>query len=393
MDIQQFKDYLLIGLEENYTDITMKAGSPVIYGYCDKFWEWTGENLKREDIRLIARYLMESQLFPAKDNTYVDSELSYELVDPEKASKVIGRFRVSIYTEMGDYCLSIRVIPTKPLYYEQLNLPGAIIKLSQLQRGLILVTGATGQGKSTTIAALINEINKSRKARIVTIEDPVEFTYEKKEAFIIQREIGLDIPNYQIGIKQALRQRPNVIMVGEIRDKETLEAVMLAAQTGHLVISSIHTTDVKTTLSEIMSYYSNDREYGINRLSNNLVAVISQRLLPTKKNMLVRSRNILGDRVKVSVVPACEVLMMTETVKEVLKKGELDKLVNIMETDKGYYGMQTFDQDISRLYHEDKISKETACSAASKPDVIERSEILSGKNLPVNNYSWDKLGK
>lgn len=385
MDVQQFEDYLTIGIEENYTDITMVEGRAPIFGDCDRYWEWPDKPLSKPDIKLVIHHLTETKGFnKVEDNDGCD--VSYEITD-EDTGIVTGRFRISIYKSMGDYCLSIRVIPTKPLDYNQLNLPIEFTKLAQLQRGLILVTGATGQGKSTTISALINEINRTRTVKIITIEDPIEFTYPQDKAFIIHREIGLDVSTYQVAIKQALRQRPNVIMVGEIRDKETLDAVMLAAQTGHLVISSIHTTDVKTTLSEIVGYYGSDNQ-GLNRLISNLAAIISQRLLRRKENVLIRNRNIIGKNAKVSVIPACEVLFMSESVKEAIKKQELDKLTGLMENG-DYYGMQNFDKDICRLYSEDEITKETALSAVSSKEVIQRTETIEGKNITFSK-SWQK---
>jgi twitching motility protein PilT len=385
MDIEKFEYFLRTGIEENYTDITMVAGRAPIFGYCDKNWEWPDRALTGADLGLIVNYLMGKSGQRVED--FQDGcDVSYEVMEEESRNEVIGRFRITICKAMGEYCLSIRIIPVNPLSYEQLNLPEKFFELAKEERGLILITGATGQGKSTTISALINEINGARNSKIITIEDPVEFTYKKDKAFIVQREIGLDVSSYAVAVKQSLRQRPNVIMVGEIRDRETLDAVMVAAQTGHLVISSIHTTDARTTLSELMSYYKEDKEMGYSRLCNNLVAIVSQRLLATKENVMMKGRNIAGKKAKVSVIPACEILFNSESVKEAIKKGELDKLSSIMEKDGGYTGMQSFNQSICHLFKEGKITEEVAIGAAGKA-VIDRLKTLEGPKLDKDYWN------
>jgi twitching motility protein PilT len=248
----------------------------------------------------------------------------------------------------------IRVIPNRIPDWKELNLPAVMPKLAEERRGLILVTGTTGSGKSTTLAAIINQINHSRTAHIVTVEDPIEFLFLNKKSSIVQREIGVDTANFASALRAVLRQDPDVIMIGEMRDTETIDIALKAAETGHLVISTAHTTDTAKTVQRLLAVFSPSEQAMMRmRLAESLRAVVSQRLLPRLDGK--------------GVMPAVEVLVATRAVQECIRDesrtGELTEHVA-----KGrHYGMQTFDQHLLQLLQQGAISKEVALTAASSP--------------------------
>jgi len=255
----------------------------------------------------------------------------------------------------------IRVIPYEVRGFEALNLPKVLADIASARRGLILVTGATGMGKSTTIAAMIKHINESRQAHVVTIEDPIEFLYSHSKCIITQREVGSDTLSFREALVAALRQDPDVIMVGEVREQETAETCLKAAETGHLVISAIHTTDVVQSIERFVGMFPIEIQESVRfRLVDCLTAIISLRLLVNKSGL--------------GLIPAVEVLRATRTVREHIRRGDrLAELYNIIVQGKDLYGMQTFDQHLLDLYKEGHLKIEVAKSAATNPEDFERS--------------------
>jgi twitching motility protein PilU len=220
-------------------------------------------------------------------------------------------------------------------------------------RGLILVTGATGSGKSTTLAAMIDYRNRNKEGHIITLEDPIEFMHRHKKSVVNQREVGLDTENYAVGMKNVLRQSPDVILVGEIRDTSTMEAVMSYAETGHLVLSTLHSINANQTMERIMQFFPKNMESRIYaQLSLTLVAIVSQRLLPTKDGK--------------KLIPAIEILLTSSRVREMIAKGEIAQLKEVMESSR-QDGMQSFDQCLLNLFNKGFISKEEALRAADSP--------------------------
>lgn len=279
--------------------------------------------------------------------------------------KMPQRFRASIFKEQGNFRIVLRIIPTEMRTIAELNLPTELENIVK-SKGLVLVTGATGQGKSTTISAMLEYINQNMLVHIITLEDPIEFVYRPKQSVITQREIGsdgryiYDAKDYPKAIKEALRQSPDVITVGEIRDAQTFEAVLTAAESGHLVISAIHTSDVMATIEKIISYYP-EREARtiLNRLSRSLAAIISQKLLPSA-----------SDKIQAERLPAVEIMKVVPGVTDCLRDiKKINEIPSKMKSGYALYGMRTFDQHITKLVHEGLISADTALAYATSDEV------------------------
>ena len=277
-----------------------------------------------------------------------------------------GRFRVNLFRQRGSFSVVLRVIPISIKNFKELNLPPVMEQVANLRRGLVLVAGATGNGKSTTLAAIIEHINESRRAHILTIEDPIEFLFKHKMSVISQRELGSDTPSYSKALHSSLRQDPDVIMIGEMRDLDTVEIALKSAETGHMVLSTLHTTDAVKTVARLISFYPPDQEATIRgRLADSLMAIISLRLLPMKGQL--------------GRVPAVEVLRVTRTIQECIrdpvKTGDIPQhMVKGAEM----YGMQTFDQHLLALLKEGKVDMESAKLACTDPADLERALMMDG---------------
>ncbi len=275
-------------------------------------------------------------------------------VDISYSSPGKTRFRVNIFSQRGTYAIVLRVIPEGIPSLESLRMPKELFNIPGLKNGIVLVTGPTGSGKSTTLAAIINEINQNYAVHILTIEDPVEFMHRHVKATVNQREVGSDTKNFALALRAALRQAPKVILIGEMRDVETIEIAMEAAETGHLVLSTLHTIDAAKTVDRIIGVFPKDQEPQIRtRFSQSFRYVISQRLLP----------KIGGGR-----VAALEILKSTMRTRDYVLKGENEgrSLTDAMH-DGSVDGMQTFDDVIEKLWNEGVISKETAMAYATNP--------------------------
>ncbi len=273
-------------------------------------------------------------------------DLAYET--PE-----LGRFRVNVFRQRGEISIVIRIISTRIRSVGELNLPAVVERISEERRGLVLVTGTTGSGKSTTLAAMVDFINQTRRNHIITIEDPIEYTHTDKESFVNQREVGFDTVNFPAALKAALRQNPDVILVGEMRDIETIETAILAAETGHFVMSTLHTLDAPETITRTISVFPEHQRDQIRLiLASVLKGIISQRLIPRADGQ--------------GMVPAVEVLVSTARVREhIADKEKLRELPNVIAEGNTTYGMQTFDQSLMQLYRSGLITKEEALKNAT----------------------------
>jgi twitching motility protein PilT len=270
-----------------------------------------------------------------------------------------ARFRVNVFQQRNSYSVVLRKLGTQIKSVEELQLPPVFHKMAREKNGLVLVTGATGSGKSTTLAALIDEMNETKAIHIVTLEDPVEFEHSQKKATINQRELGIDFDSFANGLRAALRQAPKVILVGEIRDRETIEIALSAAETGHLVLSTLHTVDAGQTINRILGMFDKDEEALVrNRLADTLRWIVSQRLLP----------KIGGGR-----AAALEILCTSLRVKDSVLHGESEgkTFYEIIESG-APFGMQTFDQDIIRYFEAGLITEETALAYASHKSLVRR---------------------
>jgi len=272
-----------------------------------------------------------------------------------------GRFRVNIFKQRGSFELVLRIISLEVPTFEKLGLPAVLNDISSNERGLILVTGITGSGKSSTLAAIVQYINQNFSKHIITIEDPIEFLHADFNSSISQREIGPDTQDFAIALRSALRQDPDVIMVGEIRDAETVDIAIKASETGHLVLSTLHTTDCTHTVNRLIGLFPMEEQEVVRmRLAESLRAIISQRLLPRKDG---KGR-----------VLAAEILVNTTTISECIRvKEKTSKIKEYIEKGHDQYGMQSFDQHLSSLYKKGVISLEVAKAAASNPSDFERA--------------------
>lgn len=288
----------------------------------------------------------------------------------------IGRFRVNIYSQRGTNALAFRYIRPEVPSFQSLNIPDIALEIAMQRRGLILVTGTTGSGKSTLLASMIDHINTHRAANIITIEDPIEFLHKNKKAAIAQREVGQDTNSYTTALRAAMRQDPDIILMGEIRDEETMLGALTAADTGHLVLSTMHTLNAVETLSRAISFFPAYQHDQIRLLmSNVLQAVISMRLLPRND--------------KPGMVPAAEIMINTASVREALMDPEqLHVIPDLIAAGNKQYGSQTFDQSLEQLYNFELVSFETAKQYASNPDDFElrvRGGISSGSDKESGN--------
>ncbi|MGA2629757.1 MAG: type IV pilus twitching motility protein PilT [Terriglobia bacterium] len=268
----------------------------------------------------------------------------------------LGRFRVNVFQQRGNVGMVLRVIPTKIRTLDELYMPQVIDKICEEQRGIVLVTGTTGSGKSTTLAAMIDRINSTRTDHIITIEDPIEFLHRDKKGFVNQREVEVDTPSFGSALRSALRQDPDVILVGEMRDLETIQTALLAAETGHLVFSTLHTLDATETIQRIIAVFPPPEQKQIRlQMATTLRAVISQRL--------VRKSDGIGR------VPAVEILIATEYIRDCIINPEKTRLIHdAISAGVSQYGMQTFDQSLYDLYTQGLVTIEEALLNSSNPD-------------------------
>lgn len=268
----------------------------------------------------------------------------------------IGRFRVNCYLQRGTMAIAFRRIMSSIPDFDELHLPDVIKDIAQKERGMILVTGTTGSGKSTTLAAMIEYVNATFSKNIITIEDPIEYLYRDNKSLLSQREVGIDTHDYNIALKQALRQDPDVILIGEIRDAVTMMLALQAADTGHLVMSTLHTLNAAETISRIISFFPPHQHQQIRLLlSNTLVAVVSQRLLPRADES--------------GVMPAIEILINNQTVKEYLLDPEKSGMIDLaIREGRKQYKSQSFDQHILDMYQSGNISYETAMANVNNPE-------------------------
>ncbi len=266
----------------------------------------------------------------------------------------LGRYRVNAYKQRGSVALALRLVGTQVPSPESLGVPESVINLYERKRGLILVTGPTGSGKSTTLAAIIDKINNNRDAHVITLEDPIEYLHQHKMAMVNQREIGLDSQNYANALRAALREDPDVILVGEMRDFETISVAITAAETGHLVLSTLHTIGAASTVDRVIDVFPPHQQQQIRvQFANVLEAVISQQLIPT-----------LDGRGRVA---AFEVMHANHAVRNLIREGKSHQLVSVMQTNRKM-GMITMDESITQLFYEGRIDREMAIQFAQDPD-------------------------
>ena len=354
MDRNAFHKLLAFGIERVVSDIHFEVGYPPHYRlHGELLGAIKVPPLTAQDTEAIARMILEDRSITVDfSRRFTEIDVSYSLAQR-------GRFRASIFRQRGAVGIVMRLIPIQVLSLEQLNLPAVVSEIADARRGLILVTGATGNGKTTTMAAMVRYINETRHAHIVTIEDPIEFIHEPQKCMIIQREVGSDTESFHDAMTAAMRQDPDVIVVGEIRDRETAAAALKAAETGHLVISAIHTPDSVATIQRYVGLFDSDEDAIRDRLGDCLQAIVSLRLLASKDG---RRR-----------LPAVEILRVTRTIRECMRAGRMADIAELIRKGRDLYSMQMFDQHLVDLVGSGLISMETAIYASSNPEEFERS--------------------
>jgi twitching motility protein PilT len=365
-----FKSVLQQLVKLNASDLHLKVGRPpTVRLNCD-LRPLDFPPLKPEDLKSLGEQLMN----PKQVKQFTEEkECDFAIGVPG-----IGRFRVNLYQQRGSLCYAMRAIPYQVQTIQELLLPKVLEEIALKPRGLILVTGVTGSGKSTALAAMIHHINEHEHGNIITIEDPIEFLHRDINCHINQREVGTDTASFPQALRRVLRQDPDVILIGEIRDLDTLDAALKAADTGHLVFSTLHTMDATQTIQRVLSFYPPHQQAEVRfSLANALQAVVSLRLVPRAD--------------KPGRVPACEVLINTAAVRDQIR--DMEKSLNVPDLIKEgtvQYGMQSFDQSLMQWYQQGAISYESAVFYATSPaEFALRVQGVAG----TSDQSWNSFEK
>lgn len=335
-------------VERGASDLHIKAGDVFRARIDGKLVPLTKQALTPDQTKSIALRLIANE----DDRARIDKINDY---DCSWGAPGIGRFRVNILRQRSSFMIVMRVIPFEVPSFERLAVPPVLKQVSEAERGMILVTGVTGSGKSTTMAAMINHINQHFNKHIVTLENPIEFLHRDLQSSVTQREIGVDTESFRMGLRAALRQDPDVVLIGEMRDTETIDTAMKAAETGHLLISTVHTPDAQSTVLRILAMFPPEEQDVVRvRLAESLHAVISQRLLPRKDG---KGR-----------VAALEVMIVTPTIRDLmLDREKVNEIRDYIAAGREQYGMQTFDQHLEQLVHEGTIDLNVALAASTRP--------------------------
>jgi twitching motility protein PilT len=343
-------------VEANASDLHVTTGTPPairVRGEVERlegFDALTGEQTQQ----LLYRILSSEQQKHLELNRQLD--FSYSMPG-------LARFRVNVYFQRESIGAAFRLIPTELKTLEELGIPDSLHILAEKPRGLVLVTGPTGSGKSTTLAAIIDEINRNRSEHILTIEDPIEFLHKHKKCIINQRELGADAQSFALGLKAALRQDPDVILVGEMRDLETISTALTAAETGHLVFGTLHTQSAPSTIDRIIDVFPAEQQEQVRiQIANSLQGVVTQALLPTSDKM--------------GRVPALEILLPDDAVRNLIRQGKVEQIYSVMQTNTSR-GMQTMEQSLADLIQRRIVDFEDGLSRSSRPSqligLLERS--------------------
>ncbi len=335
-------------VERGASDLHIKAGDVFRARINGRLVPLTKQALTPDQTRAIALRLIVNESDRARIDTLTDYDCSWGL-------NGVGRFRVNILRQRSSFMIVMRVIPIGVPTFEQLALPAVLGRIAQTERGMVLVTGVTGSGKSSTIAAMVDTMNRTMNKHIVTLENPIEFLHRDNQSSITQREVGIDTDSFKIGLRAALRQDPDVIMIGEMRDAETVDVAMKAAETGHLVISTLHTADAQSTINRMIAMFPPEEQGTARiRLAESLAACVSQRLLPRPDGN--------------GRVVAVEVMVVTPLIQDlILDEARTSEIRDVIADGKDQYGMQTFDQHLMELVQDGSLAFEVAHAAATRP--------------------------
>jgi twitching motility protein PilT len=352
-------------IENGASDIHIKSGDMVRARIHGRLIPMTEQRMSQDQVKDLALKLIPRE----KDRERIDDLLD---LDCSWGLPGLGRFRVNILRQRGSFMIVLRTIPIDVPTFEDLRLPPVLNSIADLERGLILVTGITGAGKSSTQAAMVQHINKKYQKHIVTLENPIEFLHRDHKGAVTQRDVGTDTDSFMTGLRAALRQDPDVILIGEMRDKETIDTALKAAETGHVVISTLHTQNAFQTITRLLATFPRDEQEIIRiRLAEALHAVISQRLLPKKAG---KGR-----------VVACEIMLVTGTIQEcILDPARAQEIPSLIEEGRQHYGSQSFDQHLMDLVRAEQVDFEVAKANANNP---------SDFDLKINVFGSSSAGQ
>ena len=343
------EDLLIKTVENEASDLHVTVGTPPRIRKSGSLLELGEEKLSADKVKeLIESKMNKNQI----DDFNNGNEIDYSIGIPG-----ISRFRVNVYSQRGNICAAYRRLPLEPPAIDSLGLPESVVNLIEQKKGLILITGATGSGKSTTMAALVNQLTKELPGHILTIEDPIEYLYPHSKAQVNQREVGVDTKSFESGLKSALRQDPDVVSIGELRDPESMATALTIAETGHLVLATLHTNNASGTITRLVDAFPPEKQEMIRmNLSMSLLAVVSQQLIPNIEN----SRSL-----------AIEVLINTPSIKAVIRENNIHQIDNYLLSG-AKDGMIRMDDSILALFNENLITKEDALSYAHNPSELSK---------------------
>jgi twitching motility protein PilT len=346
--VEVFNRILKAAVDAHASDIHMKVGGPVIFRISRQLIAIEAPVPTNEWMDAVIDFIIPSHL---KEDFKHKREADFSYMAPH-----LGRFRTNVFQQRGDMAIAMRYVKAQVPDFEKLGLPPVMRTLSESPRGIILMAGTTGSGKSTSLAAMIEHVNGNMRKHIITLEDPIEYVFEDNQSIIEQREIGLDTETFYSGLRAALRQDPDIVMIGEMRDSITFAAAINAADTGQMVLSTVHTTNASSSVGRVLDYFKADERDQVRRqLAGTLRAVVCQRMVPTLDGKMT---------------PACEIMLNTPVVRKMIEENRLDKLAAAIETGHDD-GMQDFNRAVLNLYNEGKISKEEAMLKASNPQALE----------------------
>lgn len=358
LDRSRVEQILRTALSQGASDVHFKAGEKILLRIRGELHTLDLPKLSPQQTQAVLEAVLPARLRSVELETLREIDFSF-------AVPGAARFRANAFRQRGSLAIVVRVIPIQIPDLRDLGLPEVVARLAEEERGIVLVTGATGSGKSTTLAAMIKHINRTTAAHVVTIEDPIEFLFQNERSSIVQREIGTDTDGFAAALRAALRQDPDVIMIGEMRDAETMDIAIKAAETGHLVLSTAHTTDAARTIDRLLGAARPSEENLLRlRLSEALRAIVSMRLLPRADAS--------------GLVPAIEVMVNTRIVQDCIRNADRQAELQDIIAKGAHYGMRTFDQDLIRLVREGAITRDVALAAATTPGDVDLQLRIGG---------------
>lgn len=343
-----FKRILQTAVDGGASDVHIKIGAPVIFRINRQLIAIECPTPAEEWVNTVVKNIVPPHASRVLD---IEREVDFSYHQPG-----VGRFRTNVFQQRGQFCLAMRYVKTRIPSFEELGLLSIVKSIAESPRGIVLVAGSTGCGKSTTLAAMIEHINATQKRHIITLEDPIEYVFDDNQSVLEQREVGLDSLSFHNGLKHILRQDPDIIMIGEMRDDISFQAAMTAADTGHLVLSTLHSTNASQSVTRILDFFKADEREQIRRqLASTLQAVVCQRMVTT----------VTG-----AVTPALEIMINTATVKKLIEENRLDKLPAAIETGTED-GMLNFNQSLFQLVKARKVTEKEALAKATNPQALE----------------------